>query len=203
MSDAANEHDAFVDPTAWVDEYGDYLFRFAMLRVKNEELANDLVQETFLAALKGKETFAGQSAPRTWLVGILKHKIMDHFRKSSREVSLETNDGGPVEAEKLFTTDGPMPGHWVDGLGPKEWGGSPSEAIEKQEFWHALQSCLKTLPDRLAQVFVLRELDDADHTEITQTMNISQTNYWVMMHRARAQLRQCLEKNFYQGGISS
>ncbi len=180
------------DPQDWVEKHGDYLFRSALLRVRNDVVAEEVVQETFLAALQARERFAGQSSERTWLVGILKHKIMDYFRKSAREQTNPVEDVAQSELPDQFDEGG----HWRRGAaGPKEWA-DPSGALDRQQFWQALRVCLDRLPPRTASVFALREIDEVPSEDICSTMKISKTNLWVMLHRARMQLRRCLETSY-------
>jgi RNA polymerase sigma-70 factor (ECF subfamily) len=177
-------------PEEWVALHGDILFRFAIMRVKDREIAEDLVQETLLAALKGKESFSGKSSERTWLVGILKHKIVDHFRKSTREQ--------PVEDPQIYLdSEDPFDngGRWK--MGPGEWGESPVHSLENKEFWGVLAGCVEKLPERLRQVFSLRELDGMESSQVCKVLSITSTNLWVILHRARAQLRSCLELNWF------
>ncbi|HZW35449.1 MAG: sigma-70 family RNA polymerase sigma factor [Deltaproteobacteria bacterium] len=180
-----------VDPSEWVDRYGDYLFRYAMLRLRDRERAEDLVQETFLAALKGRDTFSGRSSEGTWLVGILKHKILDHFRRQSLEVPLPGTDETDPPGGDPFNGVG----HWVDG--PAEWGGNPADLFRQKEFLEQLTKCLSGLSPAHANVFLLREVDGADTKEICKELNVSETNLWVILHRARMQLRKCLEARWF------
>lgn len=180
------------EPQDWVEKHGDYLYRSALLRVRNDTVAEEVVQETFLAALQAKERFAGQSSERTWLVGIMKHKIMDHFRRSAREQTDPVEDVAGRDLQDPFDEEG----HWRQGAaGPKAWA-DPSGALDRQQFWQALKVCLGKLPPRAANVFTLREIDDVPSEEICATMSISKANLWVMLHRARMQLRKCLESSY-------
>ncbi len=180
-----------VDPSDWVDRYGDYLFRYAILRVRNRLAAEDLVQETFLAAFKDRASFSGHSSEATWLVGILKHKIADHFRRLSRELSLP--DASPVQPE-----DDPFnaTGRWASG--PAEWGGNPADLYRQQEFLEQLEKCLSGLPPIHANAFTLREIEGADTGEICKILNVTETNLWVILHRARMRLRRCLETRWFE-----
>ena len=181
------------DPETWVDQHGDYLFRCALLRVRDPHLAEDIVQETLVAAFQGRERFAGESSERSWLLGILKHKVIDYFRKNSREGPSEDVERLINEQEQAF--DGR--GNWNrDTFGPKEWTEDPGTILERKEFWDVLKRCISELPPRLARAFSLREIDDLDSEEICKLLNISATNLWVMLHRARSHLRQCLEIHY-------
>ena len=179
------------DPESWVDNYGDSLFRYAMFRINDAHLAEDLVQETFVAALRARDSFAGRSSGRTWLFGILKHKIIDHIRKRSRE--RPASDAGTIEAIPRDSFD--EKGGW--NLHPAEWTTDPRLLYQQQEFWEILQHCLSELPNRLHQAFTLRELDGLSTEEICKIMDITPTNGGVMLHRARMRLRSCLEVKWF------
>jgi len=186
-------------PEQWVDQHGDYLFRFAMSRLRDRALAEEAVQEAFLAALKSKDSFAGQSSERTWLTGILKHKIIDHFRKCSRELPL-ADEKLPFEKEDMFRSSGEWQGHWTEQAAPAEWGMDPVISLQQKEFRQVVEKCLSTLPPRLAQAFVLREMQELSSNEICDMLKISEANLWVMLHRARAQLRRSLETTYFCTG---
>jgi RNA polymerase sigma-70 factor (ECF subfamily) len=183
------------NPEEWVDHHGDYLYRIALLRVQDEQLANDMIQETFLAALKAHKSFKGKSTIRTWLVSILKRKIIDHYRKNSRLVSFQEN--GIRDPLPEYIDHGERAGRWKMDMAPSDWGKNPLKALEQQEFLIILQNCLNSLQKNLAIVFTLREIDQKDSQEICKELNISTSNLWVMLHRSRTQLRRCLEKNWY------
>jgi RNA polymerase sigma-70 factor (ECF subfamily) len=185
------EKPASSNPSDWVDRYGDYLFRYAMLRLRDRSTAEDLVQETFLAALKGREAFSGKSSESTWLVGILKHKIADHFRHQAREAPLE--DGDLREQPDSSPFDGS--GHWTNG--PTDWGGNPADLYREKNFLDQLTKCLSGLSPNHANAFTLREIEGEDTREICKVLNVSETNLWVILHRARMQLRRCLETRWF------
>ena len=188
-----------IDPTAWVDEHGDYLFRYAVMRIRDESRAEDLVQETLLAAIQSLSSYSGKATERTWLTGILKHKIVDDYRKAVRELPLEAEDGELLsEVEKFFERDDVWNGHWHNKLQPHEWNTSPEATYEQAEFLAALQNCLGKLPDRVAGVFMLREMDGLESSEICEILSVSANNFWVMMHRARLALRRCIEVNWFR-----
>ncbi len=176
-----------LNPENWVDQYGNALYTYALVRVRKPDVAEEMVQETFLAALQALKRFKGRSSEKTWLIGILKHKIIDHFRKVNRKQSIEKNDTQDDFMAKIFDRNG----NWIDG--PVKWDLDPSKSLEQKEFFKVFQHCLLKLPPRLAQVFVLRELDGLETKEICDVMNISPDNLWVMLYRARTQLRQHLE----------
>ena len=180
-----------LDPSEWVGQYGDYLFRYAMLRLRDRSAAEDLVQETFLAALKARGSFSGNSSESTWLVGILKHKIADHFRRQSREAPLGDGDlRDPLDSSPF---DGS--GHWTSG--PTDWGGNPADLYREKKFLEQFTKCLSGLPANHANAFTLREIEGADTGEICKVLNVTETNLWVILHRARMQLRRCLEARWF------
>ena len=173
----------------------DYLLRYASLQLRNPAQVEDAVQETLLAALEGLERFSGRSTLRTWLTGILKHKIIDHLRRSRRERPLGSDDDERTETEivdALFAEDG----HWR-GF-PADWG-SPAKSLENSRFWKAFELCLQRLPARTARVFTMREVMEMSTDDICQELEISTTNCWVMLHRARLTLRECLEMTWFDG----
>lgn len=179
------------DPSSWLDEHGDYLYRYALLQLRDSAAAEDAVQETLLAALTAWERFAGQSSVRTWLTGILKHKILDTFRAQAREPQMQSLHGeGEDELEALDRLLFDRTEHWADP--PHAWG-DPEASLEQQRFWVALQRCLEELPPQLAAAFHLRELAGLETGEICKELNITATNCWVMLHRARLGLQQCLQ----------
>jgi RNA polymerase sigma-70 factor (ECF subfamily) len=182
-------------PEEWVDEHGDVLYRFALARVRDPIIAEDLVQEAFLAALQSRQGFSGRSSERTWLVGILKHKIVDHLRATyrNREVPASEDEADDVAAQ--FDERG----HWrnAEGWGPRQWGSDAAQAIENEELWRAFEECLRALPTRTGRAFALREIDDLSTVEICKVLNVTPTNLWVMLHRARTQLRRCLELGWF------
>jgi len=192
LSEDSGETDRLTEPEEWVDLHGDALYGFALLRTGNAHVSEDLVQETFLAALKSRSSFAGQSSERTWLVGILKHKLIDHFRKHKREQPFQEEEGDTAEAFDRKGAWSTPPGRW-----PK----APETLLEDQEFWQAFSACLKELPQRLREVFSMRELDDLKTEEICKVTGVTATNLWTMLHRARARLRKCLEAGWFQAAV--
>jgi RNA polymerase sigma-70 factor (ECF subfamily) len=187
---------ALSDPERWVDEHGDYLFKFALMRLRDPQRAEDAVQETFLAALKGGQSFAGRSAEKSWLVGILKNKICDHFRKAGRETTFTDLQFYDDEEGDRFVADGVGKGGWIHELGPQEWH-KAGENLDNELFWKTYRDCAGKLPTNVAAVFNLREVDGIESKEVCAMLNISEGNLWVMLHRARMALRRCLETNWF------
>ena len=182
-----------LNPDSWVDAYADYLYRYAYTRVSSAEIAEDLVQETFLAGIKGLASFEGKSNERTWLTAILKRKIIDFYRKksTSMEMTLENNDD-------RFGKYGMMNDHWMESRAPKEWQINADEELENSEFKSILQACIQHLPEKWASCFILRTMEEMKGEEVCKELNITASNMWVMLHRARLQLRDCLEKNWFK-----
>ncbi|MBC7931525.1 MAG: sigma-70 family RNA polymerase sigma factor [Rubrivivax sp.] len=186
------------DPSLWLDRHGDSLYRYALFRLRDPALAEDAVQETLLAALQGHEKFAGRGSERTWLIGILKHKIVDHFRRTSREAATGQIEDELPEQHGLFNESGKWADHWSKHNAPVDWRADPARLCEQGEFWEVFSQCLSPLPERVASAFLLREVDGVSSAEICEVFGISANNLWVMLHRARTQLRRCIEVNWFR-----
>jgi len=194
LSEAAGGVPGSLEP-AQIEAYRDYLMRYALLQLRDANAAEDAVQETLLAALQSA-SFAGRSSLKTWLTGILRHKIIDHVRRQSREQPLERPDDEPEQedadiAETLFGGDG----HWRDF--PSDWN-APDRSFESSEFWRVFEICLQVMPARMARVFVMREVLELTTEEICKELDVTATNCWVMLHRARLSLRECLETKWFK-----
>lgn len=176
-------------------EHRPVLFRYALLQMRDAELADDAVQETLLSAWQSSTSFAGKAGLRTWLIGILKHKIADHWRRSTNDVTfsdINQFDAEDTEADEdaFFMNNG----HWNSG--PSTWN-DPEAAFKQQEFWAIYETCQNSLPPKMAKVFMLRELVGLEADEVCQEIGLSEANYWVVMHRARLRLRECLEIRWF------
>lgn len=172
------------------------LYLFAMMRLRDESLAEDAVQDTLVAAVQSKDRFEERSSLRTWLVAILRNKITDILRSRSKEVAIgdlvpEADEGD--EVEEFFRSGD---GHWDSAAVPQAWG-QPEAAIEQTQFWNTFGRCLQGLPERTSEVFYLREVLGEDIEDICKNLGITQTNCSVMLFRARARLRLCLEENWF------
>jgi RNA polymerase sigma-70 factor (TIGR02943 family) len=181
------------NPAQWPDRYGDELFRFALSRVSDTTAAEELVQETFLSALDGLATFRAEASERTWLFVILRRKIIDYYRRQARtnQVSLdEVSESGPTEAD-FFNLE---TGHWADAQLPASWLNADA-ALEQQELHEAIQRCQDRLPAQQGAVFAMRFVEELSAEEICQELGLTASNYWVLVHRAKLQLRRCLEKH--------
>jgi len=175
-----------------VEKERPYLVRYASLQLRDADAVQDAVQETLLAALAGEANFAGRSNLRTWLTGILKHKIADHFRRQAREAPL--GDGDLREQPDPSAFDGS--GHWTSG--PTDWGGNPADLYREKKFLDQFTKCLADLSPNHANAFTLREIEGAGTGEICKVLNVTETNLWVILHRARMQLRRCLETHWFK-----
>lgn len=174
-----------------IDALRPQLLRYARTQLGNPSWAEDAVSETVLAALEKPQAFAGQSQLRTWLTGILKHKLIDQIRRHTREISSTRSDDDNADLDDtLFDASG----HWRDK--PQEWG-SPEEVLGQQQFFAVLDACVEHLPTQQARLFMMREWLELGTDEICQELAISPTNLWVMLHRARLRLRECLQLNWF------
>ena len=181
---------AISDFALQVDHLRPQLLRFAHAQLRNEAWAEDAVSDTLLAALAKPQAFAGQSQLKTWLVGILKHKLIDQIRRHSREVSVTTPDD-EEDFDGLLFDDG---GGWRDK--PAEWG-DPEAACGRREFFEVLEVCVDKLPGVQGRVFMMREWLELDSAEICKELSITTTNLWVLLHRARLRLQMCLQERWF------
>lgn len=191
MPDAASR-----EGTGELAAHRDYLYRFAMLHLRDPARADDVVQETLLAAMENRAGFSGRAQLRTWLTGILKHKIVDVFRRQAREAPAEAGEA-PVESDEAFGElffDASRGEHWHSA--PQTWA-DPERSFEQKRFWEVFEACSKLMPAATARVFVMRELMGLETEQICKELDISANNCWVMLYRARMSLRQCLELRWF------
>jgi RNA polymerase sigma-70 factor (TIGR02943 family) len=179
-------------PHQWVDTHADYLFAFAIKRINDEDLAKDLVQETFLAALQKQKTFEGKSAERTWLTAILKNKIIDVYRKKSSGLNNKLLTVAEDEQNDFFEADG----HWKSEHGPREFGIEDEKHLEKKEFEQILKACMNKLPTLWMAVFTMKHIEEEATDFICAELKVTSANFWVIIHRAKLNLRACLQKNW-------
>ncbi|HRD85939.1 MAG TPA: sigma-70 family RNA polymerase sigma factor [Rubrivivax sp.] len=182
--------DAMNDFAHDVQSLRDALLRFARHQLRNDEWAEDAVSETLLAALEKPQSFGGRSQLKTWLVGILKHKVVDQLRRHAREATVLGRDDDEDLDEQLFAADG----HWRDA--PADWG-DPEHHFRQRQFFEVLEACVTHLPATQGRVFMMREWLELDADEICKTLSISSTNLWVLLHRARLRLRDCLQGRWF------
>lgn len=175
----------------WLDEHGDYLYRFAMIQLRHHEAARDVVQDTLIAAWGSYKNFRGNASLRTWLVSILKRKITDYIRKQIRERSLlDALASDPTSAWCDKQENGAMPS--------EKWQADPAKLYHNQEFMTVFYTCVEQLPDQQRHIFALRELSGEDTKTICNIYGITPTNLHVIMHRARMALRQCLDCQWFR-----
>lgn len=191
MDELTETNSKALNPASWVDEYGDYLYRYAVSRLRDGEAAEEVVQETFVAALRHVDQYEAKGSERAWLLGILKRKIIDLIRARNRTVSLAEEDSNDL-SEALFDRNG----SWKKEI--RSAGYAPLDSLEREEFWRILRGCLETLPPRQADVFVLREMDDRSTEEICKELEITASNLWVILYRARLQLSNCMKSRWQQ-----
>lgn len=185
-----------LDPERWVEAHCDALYQHALARVTDPETARDLVQETFLAAWRSAGRFAGKASERTWLTRILRHKIVDHYRKRRPEFPAEgIAELAELEA-KQFVQSGLHKGGWTSLGSPGHWEDA-AQCMENAEFWEVVHRCVRKLPPNAAHVFLLREMNGDSSDEICASMNISRNHLGVLLHRARLALRRCLDLNWF------
>ena len=179
-----------LNPQRWVEAHGEALLRFAQLRLRDHDAACEAVQEALGAAWAARESFSGEAAERTWLIAILKRKVVDEIRRRAR--------AGPTGSD-LLAIEGELfeSGFWR--RRPAAWGADPARGLEQAEFWDALEACLAGLPERTGQAFVLREIDGLDTAAICEILALTPTNLSTLLHRARLRLRECLSQRWFGG----
>ena len=181
-----------INPQIWVEEYRDFLFRYALARLRDADLAEEKIQETFLAALKSRKNFQGLASEKTWLISILKRKIYDHFRRINRDRQFNVTFHTESMCYDIFDSKGePVARASI-------WLFDPSKVYEQKEFLKIIKYALSELPNRLAQVFILREVIELSSEEICEFMGIGIGNLYVMMHRARKRLRQNIQLRWFR-----
>jgi len=182
-----------LNPHQWVAAHADYLYGFAITRINDDELARDLVQDTFLAALQKTTGFQGKSSERTWLTAILKNKIIDVYRKKSSGLQNITEKEAEDEQNDFFNADD---GHWTKSSGPKEFGIEDNDKLMSKEFEQIMKRCLQKLPALWISVFTMKHIDEEPTETICTELKVSQANFWVIIHRAKLNLRACLQRNW-------
>lgn len=184
------EEQIILNPDKWIDNYADYLFNYAVVRVNDRDLAKDLVQETFFAGLKSAKNFQGKSTERTWLISILKRKVIDYYRKINSKK-------GKAEVRMNFYEEGENSGSWIEERVPQSWDNASEKDIENQELKDQLERCINNLPEKYAMVFRMKTIQEIETDDICKELDISPSNLWVIIHRARTQLRKCMEDNWF------
>lgn len=184
-----NKH--ILSPTKWIELHADYLYNYTISRINNHDLAKDLVQDTFFAGLKAKDNFQGKASERTWLISILKRKIIDHYRKIN-------SAKGKAEVKMNFYSDGDREGEWIEERVPNSWKTKVEKDIENRELGEAIEKCIDDLPEKYAMVFRMKTIQQFETEEICKELDITSSNLWVIIHRARTQLRKCMEDSWFK-----
>jgi RNA polymerase sigma-70 factor (ECF subfamily) len=173
------------------------MLRFAQMQLRDSGAAEDMVQEALIAAMNGESAYAGRAALKTWMFAILRNKIVDHIRKASREIAgadLAGGDDDEPDFDRFFRRDG----HWDREHRPATWS-DPDASLTQKQFWAVFDACVNHLPDKVARVYMMREFLELETAEICDKLGISTGNCWVILHRARTGLRECLENHWFQG----
>ncbi|KAA1245591.1 sigma-70 family RNA polymerase sigma factor [Aquimarina sp. RZ0] len=179
-----------IDPNSWIDKYSDYLFNYTIVRVDDKEIAQDLVQETFFAGLKSMKNFKGEASERTWLISILKRKIIDHYRKIN-------SNKGKAEVRINYVNDGETEGDWLEERVADPFDQNAENEIENEELGVAIYNCIDKLPEKQARIFKMKTIEGFDTEAICNEFDITASNLWVIIHRARTAMAECLEKNWF------
>ena len=179
-----------INPNNWIDLYSDYLFNYTITRVNDREIAQDLVQDTFLAGLKSMKNFKGEASERTWLISILKRKIIDYYRKIN-------SNKGKAEVRINYNSDAESEGDWLEERVADPYDKTAEDKIQNSELSDAIHNCLGKLPQKQADVFKLKTIQGFETEVICNELNITASNLWVIIHRARTAMADCLEKNWF------
>ena len=177
-----------LEPNNWVDRYSDYLYNYTIVRVNDHEVAQDLISETFFAGLKSKDNFKGEASERTWLIAILKRKIIDHYRKKNSKK-------GKAEIRMTYNDDD-AEGDWLEERVSDPFDKTAEDVMENSELGMAIHDCLDTLNDKQARIFKMKTIDNFDTEAICNEFKITPSNLWVIIHRARTAMANCLESNW-------
>ncbi len=177
----------------WVNDHTDFLYNWALMKVSDSSTVEDLVQETFLAAYKARFSFKGDSSPRTWLTSILRNKIVDYYRASSKRRSLIASGTDFVYSDRLFFDE---EGHWLPNLAQYKW--EETTLDNNEDFKFILQACLNKLPERSSAAIRFKYFEEKDSRDICQELDLSSSNYWQIIHRAKLLLKSCLEINWFK-----
>ena len=178
-----------IDPNNWIKRYSDYLFNYTIARVNDREMAKDLVSETFLAGLKSMENFKGEASERTWLISILKRKIIDHYRKIN-------SNKGKAEVRMTYNSNSEDEGNWLEERIADPFDKTAEDTFVNSELGEAIYYCLSKLPEKQAEVFKMKTILGYDTETICNELDITPSNLWVIIHRARTALADCMEKNW-------
>ncbi len=179
-----------IDPNTWIDRYSDYLFNYTIVRIDDAEIAKDIVQETFFAGLKSMKNFKGEASERTWLISILKRKIIDHYRKIN-------SNKGKAEVRINYNSDSETEGDWLEERVADPYDSTIDGKIENKELGLAIHNCIQKLPEKQATIFKMKTIDGFETEAICNEFDITSSNLWVIIHRARTAMAKCIEKNWF------
>ncbi|GAA4269449.1 sigma-70 family RNA polymerase sigma factor [Hyunsoonleella aestuarii] len=179
-----------INPNKWIDLYSDYLFNYTITRVSDREIAQDLVQDTFLAGLKSMKNFKGEASERTWLISILKRKIIDYYRKIN-------STKGKAEVRINYSTDSESEGDWLEERVADPFDKTAEDTLQNSELGDAIHNCLGKLPQKQADVFKMKTILGYETEVICNELNITASNLWVIIHRARTAMADCLKENWF------
>ncbi len=179
-----------LNPNTWIEKYSDYLFNYTIVRVDDREIAKDIVQETFFAGLRSMKNFKGEASERTWLISILKRKIIDHYRKIN-------SNKGKAEVRMAYNSDADSEGDWLEERVADPYAENAESKIENNELGKAIHNCLSKLPEKQATIFRMKTIDGFDTETICNEFDITASNLWVIIHRARTAMAACMEKNWF------
>ena len=188
LNDKMAEHQLY--PELWVDNYADYLFNYAIGRVSDVEIAKDLVQDTFVAGLNSAKNYKGDAAERTWLIAILKRKVIDHYRKINSKK-------GKAEVRMNYRSASDSEGDWLEEQIADPSSVRENDTIENEELGSAIYECISKLPKKQALVFNMKTMQGISTEDICKELDINPSNLWVMIHRARTALMGCLNQNWF------
>ncbi|MBS4061605.1 MAG: sigma-70 family RNA polymerase sigma factor [Bacteroidetes bacterium] len=193
MNTTTNIDSAHATLNLWVQEFAPSMRAWAMRRINDKEVAEDLVQDTFVAALQSFQSFEGKSNPKTWLFSILKHKILDYFRKKYKQNYVLAGDLGKGFFEGFFNRNS----SWNENKKPQNWDGHETELLDDENFRAVLKLCMKLLPELWLSAVSLKYLEEKKGPEICEDLGISQANFWQILHRAKLQLRECINNEWF------
>jgi RNA polymerase sigma-70 factor (ECF subfamily) len=179
-----------INPNKWIDLYSDYLFNYTISRVSDRVIAQDLVQDTFFAGLKSMKNFKGEASERTWLISILKRKIIDHYRKTNSKK-------GKAEVRISYNSDTESEGDWLEERVADPFDKTAEDTMQNSELGDAIHECLEKLPKKQADIFKMKTILGYETEVICNELNITASNLWVIIHRARTAMASCLEKNWF------
>ena len=180
-----------INPNKWIELYSDYLFNYTISRVSDREIAQDLVQDTFLAGLKSMKNFKGEASERTWLISILKRKVIDYYRKIN---SIK----GKAEVRMSYNSDTDSEGDWLEQRVADPFDKTAEDSMQNEELGDAIYNCLSKLPQKQADVFKMKTIQGIETEVICNELNITASNLWVIIHRARTALADCLKENWFK-----